>query len=641
MSTNPVFPIGTSNPADLALGLPLFPQIGTARAGISASARSYKLIDVSLTIAFTRLKISAYAGYGFGLCGPALAFLSKNVSMTRANDVNNRGQLALRFNEGLFIQAGAFVGAYATGGLTVTMQVYLPKPWYKLWSWSWQTAFTIDKDFQVDLLALLVKVIQYLLSKSKKGTFTRDLQQKLKAAQPFVTSFSLDDIGGSSTAVTRNLQAVPEVTAPFNIVNYVPKLKAANDALGKIGGEISVGPTAHLQFPVTFNFTKFNITGGIDGGGSADYNVVNYTGRQVSATGPKFNLFETPSKVTSWVKYQTSLKLALSIHFRVKVGKFFNINENTPSLDLTYLLLRLPARDRTTPDVDRSVSTALQSGCVLIPNMTLTFSGPNGGNAPIQTGDLSRGTVTLVNFQSTSDATITLECDPPAPGFPTSATIRAGRNSVDFPFTVQNQCILGGNPDNPNETTPPSPISAVQTYLVTAKLSPPSTAACTVYEIEAPLNITNRVIKCQAAPNTAPGKSPRWDDRASATIKADIDEPNAPPASPDAALILSFDYRVTETPAANVPVMFTLLDENRLPYSGSTVQVIAGGTTALLKPSATINMAIPKPGSTSNLTILWSSKGRYTGYANRFYLLVNAGCQYGQTEFWLDVYNWS
>jgi hypothetical protein len=177
---------------------------------------------------------------------------------------------------------------------------------------------------------------------------------------------------------------------------------------------------------------------------------------------------------------------------------------------------------------------------------------------------------------------------------------------------------------------------------VTAKLSPPSTAACTVYEIEAPLNITNRVISCQAAPTTPPGTPPRWDGRASATIKADINEPDAPPASPEAAAILWFDYLPAENTATNLPVTFTLLDENRQPYSGSGVEVIAAGVSAFLKPSATVNMTIARSfNSASNLTIRWTTKGRYTGYSNRFYLLVNAGCQYGQTEFWLDVYNWS
>jgi hypothetical protein len=39
--------------------------------------------------------------------------------------------------------------------------------------------------------------------------------------------------------------------------------------------------------------------------------------------------------------------------------------------------------------------------------------------------------------------------------------------------------------------------------------------------------------------------------------------------------------------------------------------------------------------------LIWNSRGPHTGYSNRFFLIVDAGCQYGQTEFWLDVWNWS
>ena len=139
------------------------------------------------------------------------------------------------------------------------------------------------------------------------------------------------------------------MTAPLNLVNYVPKLKAINESLAKIGGEISVGPTAHLQFPVTFNISKFTIVGGVAGAESAEYTNVNYAGgKQVTASGnTPFNLLQNPSRVTTHVKYGTTVKLVLSIHFRVKVAKFFNIEVNTPSLDLTYLLYRVREENRT------------------------------------------------------------------------------------------------------------------------------------------------------------------------------------------------------------------------------------------------------------------------------------------------------
>lgn len=44
--------IGTGDGTNLAYGLPLFPVIGTARAGISNSGRSSPILDFEVTILF-------------------------------------------------------------------------------------------------------------------------------------------------------------------------------------------------------------------------------------------------------------------------------------------------------------------------------------------------------------------------------------------------------------------------------------------------------------------------------------------------------------------------------------------------------------------------------------------------------------
>src|SRR5947209_4272374 len=115
MSSNNPFtiPIGTSDPLNLCNGLPLFPVLGTQRAGVAASARNHKLFDRSATILITRLSVNAYGKYGFGVCGPAIAFLSPNVDVLRTNSADGKGELSLTFNEGLLLTAGTFVGAYA------------------------------------------------------------------------------------------------------------------------------------------------------------------------------------------------------------------------------------------------------------------------------------------------------------------------------------------------------------------------------------------------------------------------------------------------------------------------------------------------------------------------------------------------
>src|SRR3569833_2190084 len=103
-------PIGTSNPKDLSKGLALIPSLGSVRAGISASSRSYKLLDIPILIICVRLQLRVYGGYGFGIVGPAVAILGEGVTVSRSNINNNsEGQLSLLFGEGMRMQAGCFV----------------------------------------------------------------------------------------------------------------------------------------------------------------------------------------------------------------------------------------------------------------------------------------------------------------------------------------------------------------------------------------------------------------------------------------------------------------------------------------------------------------------------------------------------
>ena len=91
-----------------------------------------------------------------------------------------------------------------------------------------------------------------------------------------------------------------------------------------------------------------------------------------------------------------------------------------------------------------------------------------------------------------------------------------------------------------------------------------------------------------------------------------------------------------------VPVRFTLLDEEREPWTVSSVTVTVPGATSgmELRPSLTID--IPAFSFREwNFTVTWNSIGAAHGYSNRFILVVDAGVDYGQDEVWLYVSNWS
>ena len=102
-----------------------------------------------------------------------------------------------------------------------------------------------------------------------------------------------------------------------------------------------------------------------------------------------------------------------------------------------------------------------------------------------------------------------------------------------------------------------------------------------------------------------------------------------------------FPYDPGENPAP-VSLTFTLLNENREPHATSNVTVSVDSGTVTLRPTARGTRTPGRAYSDGRVFFLtWNSKGRSTGYSNRFYLVVDAGCRFGQTEIWLDVWNWS
>ena len=68
-----------------------------------------------------------------------------------------------------------------------------------------------------------------------------------------------------------------------------------------------------------------------------------------------------------------------------------------PSLDLTNVLIG--KRESNKPeDVPNAVSTCVENGLVLAPNMTLTFTGPSGKAPNFAAGENIKGTITLPGF---------------------------------------------------------------------------------------------------------------------------------------------------------------------------------------------------------------------------------------------------
>ncbi|MBV8809682.1 MAG: hypothetical protein JO033_13500 [Acidobacteriaceae bacterium] len=634
-------PIGTSDPVNVCYGLPLFPT-GAARAGAYGSFRSFKLLDVSATIFVTRLKVGAYAEYAFGVCGPSVAFLFKNIQAETKNE-NSKGQLSLTFN-GQELEAGGFVGASVGAGINLAFQIYSSSTWYKPWQLSWNDAFTTSLNFSIDFFGLLVELIKYLLGRNSKNTFEKANGDMLDGVLPKIKTYIFLD-STSNSGVRRELSAAPELVLPINLANLIPPLRALNTSFSKIGGEISVGPSFHIGLPVTLGLDSFTVQGGLEGQNSATYSSLVYQdGNKVVATGNV--LFEesvTPSKMTTSVHYETGFSLGLSYHFRVTVAKMFNFEVNSPTLDFTKLLYGLSNYE---PKITQkgSVSTGIQNRCLLLPDLTLAIK-PVNGSASIFAGDQLVGVLELsMPYPGpTAENNVSLKIEPDAPGFPKSLTIAPGaKTSSIFNYTFPNQSLLTGNLYDPLQTTPPGPVYTVQTYIITASIDSLSSEPCAEFEVVLPLNVNNRYIRCQRSFGVA-GSKPPWDETENGLASATVNALNSPPPAGLSYVGMScwFPYPPGQAPAP-IPIKFTLLDENRLPHAASNVEVASGGATAKLSPSATLIVTPTGAFSSStNVSINWLSKGPRNEYSNRFFLVIDAGSAYGQTEFWLDVWNWS
>src|SRR5262249_17239582 len=343
-------------------------------------------------------------------------------------------------------------------------------------------------------------------------------------------TFSMIDSAGSTNTVDEVLTATPELILPFNLVNYFSFLKVLNDRLAKVGGEISIGPSLLLQFPVNFRLTKFTVEGGLEGRSetdTADYGNIHFDGKRLTATGPvQFVPSVKPSQITSHVEYRTRFALGVSVHFKLGLSKFFSVEINSASLDISYVLTGV-RQHVNMPPVENSVSTSVQGSCVLTPNMTLTFALANGNGTNFTTGQRLRGTVRLPGFRSDELAHVAIQIEPAVPGFPSTVTIPIHGNSATFDYTFQNQCLSTGNRNNLSEVAPPSPTTPLETYTVSARLLPQgeATNGCTDYRVQAPLNIGARYIRCQRTTSAVAGPAPVWDRLAGASINAN---PNLP-----------------------------------------------------------------------------------------------------------------
>ncbi|MBV9223263.1 MAG: hypothetical protein JOY85_04500 [Acidobacteriaceae bacterium] len=635
--TIPIGTSGSSDNLDLAKGLPLSPKLGVSRAGISTSGYSDDFFNSGITILFSRVKSSAYYEFIMGLLGPSVAFTFQEAQVTLSNPPSGGGQVDVQIPQ-QDMRAGMQIGMVFGGGVFVTEQLYLPSSWHSPWKFTWHSVFQGSIGFEIDFLALFFELITFLLDQGAEDElFSKDTANTLNSFVKGRETFNFLGYVNNNIGPGKYLSATAKMDFPMNLVDFEPALAGFVKLLEKVSGDLQFGPALNLLMPVNLNLDKFTVVGGQGSKSTADYGSLTYGDYSVTATGPKA-FSASATKFTTQVSYSAGFSIGLSCYFYISACKIFSVSLYTPSLDLlTGLGIPVP----TTPTVDGSVSTEIDTGCVLIPDLSLVFTSAQtdpDDKSLLLPGVPFLAEVILQGAWTGPDTTVQITIDPPVDGFPTSLPLPHGNSEAEFVFTFGNQCVYSGDPDHPGAKQSPSFTSPYQSFSITATIPPDPAQPCLDLETTIAVKLKNSVIAVKLLSGTA-GDAPVWNEFGGAQLNAD------PSLSPQdvtnhAQFEYYFPYPSGAPPVSSAPVTVTLYDEQRNLHAGSNVRItFDSGASAVLSPSAQLSIAIPPTSATQTFRIEWLSPGPHYNFSNRFYVVIDAGCGFGQTEFWLSVWN--
>lgn len=651
--------LGTSDPIDLCKGMDILGSSFSGRVGIVSTQNSHQIFDVSFTVLFSRLKLSAYYDYNMGICGPSAAFLFKDDNATENLTTSNQGGLgqAVITLPDATMQAGMFMGFGFGGGVHVVEQNYLPKKWSSPWKDTWKKAFDKKVGFEIDLLLLLESFIEVMFgSSSGSQAFKSDLNKTIKN-----TSSSWQFIGESTTLSSKSsgaeIQATPSYPIPVDLVEYCPDLQAFNKVLHKIKGKMQFGPQFTLAIPVTLSIDELSFH---EPTNTVNLDQVSYDSsvKALTATGTDtFDETTAPTSITTHVSYTAGFTLELNAFFKISACKLFSLNSTSPSLDLLSLM-GLP--QPSTAPVKNQTGSQLADGCILAPAMTFNSDSPTTVEAgkPWLT-DLIFNMPGGEGFPGTiQTTTVALSYDPQPPGMVSgpgvfsvgvsNGAFASGQIQPVFPKT------LIPNGDGMGGTASASPTAGGYTVNVTATVPSNTVPGCYApLIVTRAVIVTTPVIRADARPNSttfAPAPGPVWNpDTGGAALNPQPGLPKPsdqnlwPPGNAGFAVPINVTLPVAIPPDTPGTITFTLLDANRnlfaAPGISLSYQGLANGSASLSTGKAVYNLpAIPTDG-VMWWEFFWELTGDQLNYSVRFILVIDAGPVYGQTEFWLDVWN--
>lgn len=304
--------LATSLPAvDICKGFALFPDLGTARAGVNINTAASKLIDINTPILTWRITLGADVTLSAGVCGPAYGTIMRYTDIEYDATKLKMGLDSDQTDAGLIFGLGLLIN-YQFQLETLTLR-WIDEGWNSRLESNWKLTENTSFRINFDLLALLLEFIL-----GKLGAVGQKIAKVPDVFQAVSGSFAIygsesDVIAGGKGKYTVS----PQLDLPINIISLLRKIAAVDaviTVLEKINIFISVGPIISLLIPIDFQITGYAVDGGrynkslawTDDGVTADY-----------ASG-------TVSDVAK--QLSVDIQHVAAQRFGLKVGIFFDFN---------------------------------------------------------------------------------------------------------------------------------------------------------------------------------------------------------------------------------------------------------------------------------------------------------------------------
>ena len=324
--------LATSQPVNLATGLPFFPfnpaqntidnPLVPQRIGIDGSGTIPRLIlNVSVPVLLYRLRTRVTSNF------VAAAFFGYNLQYTVTGSTTSAGLADLRLSNDS-AEGGLGVGlGFELDIVLAVDQAQINFNWRSGFSRTWSEIFSRTGRANIDLIRIALGLLQ-------SAGFSIPLEEidSVRDASGTRAIWGLFDRQSNQFATEGELVLRPRVSIHGNLLTSIPQLSGFLKALKNVGAKVTAGPQLNLTFPVTISIVRLTTEDG-------NYEFRTFSNGNFSFNnGPSItNTLEELEEVTVTHTHSVGIALTFELKAKLKLWSIFSESISVP-IDISPVL---------------------------------------------------------------------------------------------------------------------------------------------------------------------------------------------------------------------------------------------------------------------------------------------------------------